>query len=104
MMTIDGISVSNVIKIRICRDRPYSEPFSFEVISVNAGDSAAYPTDAAKSKLIPEARLKTSFEHDFNLKTSLTGMKEYLGQMLFSVSKQIRGQFINSINSKSYND
>ena len=75
IMTIDGISVSKVIKIRICNDRPYSDPLSFEVISVKAGDSAAYPRGAANSRLTPAERIKNSLERNSNLKTSLAGME-----------------------------
>lgn len=75
-MTIDGISVSKVIKIRICSDRPYSDPLSFEVISVKAGDSAAYPRDVANSRLIPAERMMNSLELNLGLKTSLAGMEE----------------------------
>ena len=49
-MTIDGTMVSTVMSTRICKERPYSDPSSFDVRSVSAGPLSANTSDAPKDK------------------------------------------------------
>ena len=49
-ITIDGTIVRIVMRTSICKERPYSDPSSFDVRSVSAGPLLANTSDAPKNK------------------------------------------------------
>ena len=64
-ITIDGIKLSIVIKTRIWSDTPYSEPASFDVISVSAGASAPRTLWGEKQNINNKSAVNTPLNDRF---------------------------------------